>query len=107
MTVLLLFFAGCNGYVRQPLLRGSVTYSVSGNEVTIVACRTPYDRSHAERDAYLFGFKRGFEDALNGKLIFYHFERTRKGEAGEAGMVHGMDEGKVYIARMAIHTTRP
>jgi len=68
-------------------------------EVTVVASRTPYDQNPKQREAYLFGFKWGFENAITSKLVFAHYERSAIGEASEAGYVHGWKEGQAYLAR--------
>jgi ribosome modulation factor len=74
-----------------------VKYSVSGQSVTVISAKTPFDDSPAVRDAFLRWFKRGFETGLAGKQpLMIEWQETPEGRAGQRGYDSGMDEGAKY-----------
>jgi hypothetical protein len=91
--------SGCTHPLNQSLPEVHITYSIGRDTITINTAITPYDKDPIARSAYIFGFKRGFEDAMNEKMAFMTWEKSLKGKAGEAGYVAGTQEWAAYNAK--------
>jgi hypothetical protein len=75
-----------------------LTYTVSGQVVTVVSAVTPYDSSPPAREAFLHWFKRGFETVLAGRSpLMIEWDVTPEARAGQSGYDFGMDEAARYL----------
>ena len=94
----LVLFAGCKTPRESPHQRGEISYQFVDDEIIVINAKTPFDKKPEARDAYIFWFRRGFFDAIYGRINIISWEKSLKGDAGAAGYAHGLSDGALHKA---------